>query len=153
MDARDGSGPGSGAGQPGLRKRMKSEVRRLSSQHRQLDDFFDMLVEALARDSLEGARAAFLRFRDALEAHVTLEDTVFFPAVHGLQPDLGDDLAELVAEHREFREQLEQLYEWIARGMREPFEEGIYALASRISDHELREEALLSRLTPAPPAG
>lgn len=143
---------GSRRGQPGLRKRMQREVRRLSSQHRQLDDFFDMLMAALERNSLEGARAAFLRFRDALEAHVTLEDRVFFPAIHGLRPDLGDELALLVEEHRDFREQLELLHDWIARGSQQRFEQGIDELASQISQHEQREEELLLQLTPRSPA-
>jgi hypothetical protein len=142
----DGSSFALPNGQPGLRRRMKREVRRLSAQHRQLDDFFDMLTEALARDSLEGARAAFLRFRDALEAHVTLEDQVFFPAVNGLQPDLGDQLAELVDEHRDFRDQLDLLHDWIARGSQQRFEQGLEELATQISAHELREEELLSHL-------
>ena len=133
--------------QPGLRKRMKKEAVRVSSQHRQLDEFFEALSDALARGSLEGARLSYTRFRDALEAHLTLEDQVFFPALRGLEPEIGGALTDLIEEHHDFREQLETLYDLIARGRRDPFAKGVHALADQVWEHEQREEALIAEIT------
>ena len=149
---RGGAKADAGLEQPGLRQRMKSEVRRVSSQHRQLEDFFEMLSSALARDSLEGARIAFQRFRDALDAHLTLEDTVFFPALNGLSPGHADELSRLVEEHALFREELETLHDCIARGRKQRFSEDVHALAERVWQHEQLEEELLARLTSKQPS-
>lgn len=145
------SGPGDheAISQPGLRTRMKLEARRVSSQHRQLDEFHRLVVEALGRGSLQAARLAFTRFRDALEAHIALEDRVFFPALHGLRPDLERDLAALVSEHGDFRVSLEQLHDTLAEGSAETFAEQLDRLVDHVAAHELREEELLASISPA----
>lgn len=134
--------PGS---QPGLRKRLKKEAGRISSQHRQLDVFFEMVMSALGRSSLHGARVAYLRFRDALEAHITLEDKVFFPALSGLDPTLRHELTDLVHEHKDLRATLDELHDRLAKGDGARFQEGFERLAERFRDHEQREERILAR--------
>jgi iron-sulfur cluster repair protein YtfE (RIC family) len=124
--------------------------RRISSQHRQLDAFFDMVMEALQRRSLSSARIAFTRFSDALEAHITLEDNVFFPALHGLYRELSRDLTDLVDEHRAFRSRLSELHELLAQGSAESFAPSFERFALQVAEHEAREEAVVSSV-PQPP--
>jgi len=132
--------------QPGLRLRLRlrNEAQRLSTQHRQLDTFFEMVVVALERGSLQGARASFIRFRDALEAHLTLEDQVFFPAFRGLRPALADTLTGLIEDHERFRRELDQLHDLLAVGSAEAFASGFDTLAEAVSVHERKEEKILS---------
>jgi len=87
--------------QPGLRLRVGREARRISSQHRQLDTFYGMVLDSLSNGRAERARSEFLRFHDALEAHFTVEEQIHFPALHGLRPELDAELATLVEVHSE----------------------------------------------------
>jgi hypothetical protein len=129
--------------QPGLRLRLRGEAKRLSTQHEQLDTFFDMVASALERGSLNGARVSFVRFCDALEAHISLEDRVFFPALRGLRPDLTEKLTGLVEEHTSVRLELDQLRDLLAAGSAETFSKRFEQLGSFLGEHERREDLLL----------
>ena len=119
---------------------------RLSAQHRQLDEFFATVMSALERGSLVTARAVFVRFRDALDAHVTLEDRVFFPALRGLHPRITSELVRLVEDHESFRRDLDELSDLLAKGSGEEFADAFDCLAVTFSQHEEREEGLMTRL-------
>ena len=131
------------APQPGLRMRLRGEARRLSTQHARLDTFCEMVSDALRRGSLSGARLAFMRFSDALDAHVTLEDQVFFPALRGLRPDLTESLTRLVHEHTTIRNDLEQLRDLLSAGSAEAFERDFSCLCDFICEHERTEDEVL----------
>jgi iron-sulfur cluster repair protein YtfE (RIC family) len=131
------------AAQPGLRMRLRGEAMRLSTQHERLDTFCKMVSEALGRGSLSGARLAFMRFGDALEAHVTLEDQVFFPALRGLRPDLTEPLTRLVQEHATIRHDLEQLRDLLSAGSAEAFARDFTCLCDFIREHERSEDEVL----------
>jgi len=129
--------------EPGLNLRVASETRRVLGQHAQLNSFFRMVDEALARSSLQGARISFMRFRDAYEAHMDVEEHSFFPALRGLKPHLAPHLAEMVLEHTRHREQLDELHELLARGSAEPFSQCFTRFCDELARHEAREEALI----------
>jgi regulator of replication initiation timing len=129
--------------QPGLRLRLRGEAKRLSTQHKQLDTFFDMVTSALERGSLTGARVSFVRFCDALEAHIDLEDRVFFPALRGLRPDMTERLTGLVEEHTAVRLELDQLRDLLAVGSAETFSKQFERLGVFLGEHERREDELL----------
>ncbi len=133
----------SGNPQPGLRLRLRGEAQRLSTQHKQLDTFFEMVMSALERGSLNGARVSFVRFCDALEAHIDLEDRVFFPALRGLRPDLTERLTRLVEEHTAVRLELDQLRDLLAAGSAETFSKRFERLGAFLGEHERREDELL----------
>lgn len=138
--------------QPGLRRRMLREARRISSQHRQLDDFHAALADALARGTADEARASFVRFGDALDAHFSLEDQLYFPALRGLRPDLDAQLAALVREHAEFRADLEALQQALDAAALEDGAARLDRFADALARHEEREERLVEEIAgPAPP--
>ena len=130
--------------QHGLRRRMGSEARRISSQHEQLDTFFSLVTAAVERGSLHAARPAFTRFADALDSHFTLEDRVFFPALRGLDPQLTKDLTGLADEHHALRRDLESLTDLLAAGSLESFAVRLETLGDTINGHEAREELILA---------
>ena len=130
--------------QPGLRMRMAQEARRISSQHRQLDSLHALVVGALERRAPAQSRAAFVRLRDALDAHMALEDELHFPALRGLRPDLDAELAGLVREHRRFRRSLDALAETFADGNAVACARGLESFVVAFGDHERREERLLA---------
>ena len=135
--------------QPGLRARMSRERARISSQHRQLDTLYEMILDAAERGSPAKVESAFLRFADAFDAHISLEDAFYFPAVRGMHPEVGDELEGLVEEHRGFRRQIESVGERI-RSPGEDWREPLERFVGALSEHELREEALLARVAPSP---
>jgi hemerythrin-like domain-containing protein len=139
--------------QPGLRLRMGAEGRRIRSQHRQLDLLYERVYAALERGSPAEARAALERFRDAWEAHTSLEDGFYFPALRGLRPALGARLEALSREHGRLRAELEGVAARLARGADDPLEPALDRLAAGISDHEQREEEILAELAPGPAQG
>jgi iron-sulfur cluster repair protein YtfE (RIC family) len=132
--------------QNGLEKRVQIESRRISSQHRQLDQFHELVAAALEHGEPVQVRGAFTRFRDALEAHFSVEDDVYFPAVHGLRPELERDLTALVADHREMRRQLEKVQALFDADRLAEGGAALDAMVTVLIDHERREEQLLDRL-------
>ena len=132
--------------QNGLEKRLEFEARRISSQHRQLDAFHEMVARALEAGDPTAVLAAFTRFRDALEAHFAMEDEIFFPALHGLRPELEPELTALVQQHHAMRAQIAEVQalfdaERVADGG------GVLdALADALSQHEEREERLQAQV-------
>ena len=137
--------------QPGLRLRMSGERRRISSQHRQLDALYALVLEALESGSALATRGAFQRFRDAFEAHTSLEDGFYFPALRGLRPELARPLEALSAEHARFREVLEGLEGRLAAADLAGLGDALERVAAAIADHEAREETLLAALTGTTP--
>ena len=127
---------------PGLDVRIAQETRRIFGQHEQLRSFFELVRDGLARESLQSTRLAFTRFRDALEAHIAVEDSSWFPALRGLRPHLAPRLAQLVLDHARFRDELEELFELLARGSAEEFSVRFARFCDDFADHESREEAL-----------
>ena len=132
--------------QPGLALRMRRETRVISAQHRALDEFYLRLASALDAGEPEGTRAAFARFSDALEAHLALEDSLYFPALRGLRPALGRDLAALCAEHDGLRTRLAAVARLVERGSCADCVHPLEHLVADLAEHEGREEGLLTSL-------
>jgi hemerythrin-like domain-containing protein len=136
----------SGNRQPGLSLRMRRETRVISLQHRALDDFYVRLSAAIDGDDPHAARAAFARFADALEAHLALEDGLYFPALRGLVPALAGDLEALCDEHQQLRERLADLGQRIEAGCCAECAQPLERLGGDIAEHEGREEGLLASI-------
>jgi hemerythrin-like domain-containing protein len=125
---------------------MRREARVISSQHRQLDEFYERLTGAIDRGEADATRAAFMRFADALEAHFALEDGLYFPALRGLAPRLTGDLEALCDEHQRLREQLAHVARLVERGVIPECARPLDQLAVDLAEHEGREEGLLALL-------
>ena len=88
----------------------------------------------------------FTRFCDALDAHVSLEDRVFFPALRGLDPRISSELVRLVEDHDGFRLSLAELSDLLAEGSVEEFSNAFDRFGVSFSEHEEREERLMAKL-------
>ena len=132
--------------QPGLRLRMSGESRRISSQHRQLDAIYSRIVAALERGAERDARDALQRFRDAWDAHTSLEDGFYFPALRGLRPELASELDSLSSEHDRFRVELGEL-ERLFKDAAAERATALERFATNVATHEGREERLLAGIT------
>jgi len=133
--------------QPGLRTRMGQESRRISSQHRQLDTLYGLIVVALREGDRDRAERALERFGDAFDAHTSLEDSFYFPALRGMHAQAGDELTGLSEEHKRFRQDLEALNAELVADSLDSVEASLDDFITRVAAHEGREEALLASLT------
>lgn len=127
----------------GLNLRMKYEGDRISSQHTQLGELHQLIVAGLDAGAVHSARQAFERFEEALKAHLEVEERIYFPALHGLRPELGADIARLMREHNEIVALLPGLRSLLRAGEMEVSRERLRELAKLISGHEEHEEDLI----------
>jgi len=137
--------------QPGLRMRMRGGAQRISSQHRQLDALYGLILGALARGRPEECRDALDRFLDAWDAHTGLEDEFYFPALRGLRPSITPDLAAFSADHRRIREALGGVEERLDAGELADAGDALADLVGEIAHHEELEEKLVAELTGGKP--
>jgi hypothetical protein len=134
----------------GASLRMRLESRRISSQHRQLDTLFGFVAEAVDRRTRAAARAAFTRFQDALDAHLALEESFYFPALHGLHAGLTASLTGFLEDHRQIRSQTEACQLALVETELPACADALAQLAETISEHEAREEEALRQIGPGP---
>lgn len=153
--ADDPSAPNAGSGSSadrGLRLRMAGEARRVHRQHARLAALMHDLRAVLEGSNIDASRRAFARFTDALDAHMRVEETVYFPALHGLLPEVDDELSALIAEHREMRAEIAAIGRRLAgdhAGAGATAVEALDALTARSARHEAVEEALIDRVRAA----
>ncbi len=131
----------------GLRLRMRGEGRRIASQHRQLDELFGLVLISLDDHDAAHADGDFDAFSTALEAHLSMEEEIYFPAFHGLRADLAPDLVRLVAEHEDLRAAVDAIRSQLRAGRAADARVALDSLAGSISSHESAEESLMARVT------
>jgi hypothetical protein len=134
----------------GLRLRMRGEERRINSQHEQLDCLCREVYTKLDKDGPALAINDYLLFMTALDAHMTVEEDIYFPALHGLRTDAAEELTGLVDEHADIRRESDEVRLLLKSGDRDGARLALDGLARHISRHEEAEEDLLARITEGP---
>jgi hypothetical protein len=134
----------------GLLYRVKRAARQIGEQHANLDEILRGFEPLLTRGDSAAVRELFQRYRGALDAHFSLEEGVFFPALHGLHPERSRELEELGAEHRGFLAKLEGLAGELDRDL-VGFGRGLKAIAGEFAAHESREERVVRQLAAESP--
>ena len=131
--------------------RLAHEARRIAAQHAYLDALESTTQLALQSGDGDAMRRALRAFGGSLDAHFTIEEQVQFPALHGLHPEMGAELAALVTDHDRFRGTVDGLHASVAGGdpvaRRGEVLDGFAGLCADLAAHEAREEALLARGT------
>jgi hemerythrin-like domain-containing protein len=131
----------------GLRYRVRRAARKIAEQHRHMAQLLRVFEETLADGAGEGAVEALGLYCGAVDAHFSLEDDVFFPALHGLNPNRGDALEALSREHAHYRAELEALRRSLEAGELPAFVGRFESFVQEVRRHEVREERLVSELT------
>ena len=134
----------------GARLRLRGEERRIEGQHERLDTLCREVYAVLGKEGPAAAINDFLLYKSALEAHMTLEEDVYFPALHGLRGDLSELLTKLVEEHDEVRVELTEIKMRLKRGDQTGARLGLEAMARFFEKHEQIEEDLLAHVTEGP---
>ena len=131
----------------GLQLRLRRARRQIESQHSHLHTLYESLARAIAKGRVERVRETGAQLLAAIEAHFSLEDGVFFPAVRSLHPQHGEELYELVREHERYRKKLMGMLGDLGTDGLDSFAAGYRELATSVADHESREERLIGLLT------
>jgi iron-sulfur cluster repair protein YtfE (RIC family) len=130
----------------GLRHRLRRAVRQMATQHEHLRTLIHAIADAIEVGRVEEIQESVDRLRGSIEAHFSLEDDVFFPALHGLHPETGRELNDLMREHVDFLEDLSRLRSGLTTGTLDDFAQGYRAFSQSIAEHECREERLVASL-------
>jgi hypothetical protein len=133
------------ASQPGLALRLRREAQRVAGQHVQLGELADEILDALGRGGLAEARLALARFREALDAHFSLEEDFYFPALHRHASGLSGELAELTRDHEALRAGFSDASRALAGLDGAQCSAALDAWLPRLAEHERREEQLLEQ--------
>lgn len=131
----------------GLQHRLRRLSQQIADQHRHLAGLRDEIEAALARGAASDARRELKRYETALAAHFELEQSLFFPALHGLSPAHASGLEALEREHAGLHADLRAIGAGVEErtpdASREPFKRWL----ARLRDHERREEILASEIS------
>jgi hypothetical protein len=121
--------------------------RAVVAEHRLLSSLFAEAITALEKED-EGrrARTALARLNDGMEAHFQREESLYYPTIWTLRPDLRGSLAGLVQTHPQFRERLDAIAAAVEATSFAKAGRDLEELAGLFSDHERAEELLLQSL-------
>ena len=128
--------------------RLAQEARRIAAQHQFLDALEASTLRVLERGDAHQMGDAMQSFESALLAHFHIEETVQFPALHGLDARFDAELADLVRLHEQFRTAVRELRGRAAGrgadGARPELLSDFGRLVVALRGHEEREEKLLA---------
>ncbi len=130
--------------------RLRGQERRIENQHERLDQLCREVYATLGKDGPTAAINDFLLYKSAIEAHMTLEEEMFFPALHGLRGDLSSVLTELVKDHVEVRNELEEIKLRLKSRDGTAARLGLESLARLFERHEKVEEDLIAHVSEGP---
>ncbi len=129
--------------QPGLRRRLACRGTGIASQHRQLDVFVREVSQALRRGQRRDCETAVFRLQGALNAHFAVEEQIVFPALHGLRPELADEVRALERDHERLRENMSRLALAIVSSDISTAQRALEEFDAALSAHERSEERIL----------
>jgi hypothetical protein len=132
--------------QIGLRLRVKRLAQQIVEQHRHLDALRREVAAALEGGACADGRTALERFTAALAAHFELEQSVFFPALHGLSHARTQELEAVEAEHPRFLAALHRVAAEIETASADASERAFRECLIDLRDHEQREERLVGAI-------
>jgi len=135
----------------GLRFRLGRAARHTAEQHRHIQEILRDFDRAVREGDRSALADVFRLYRSALTAHFSLEEEVFFPALHGLHPEHAGELDALSREHQEVNAVLEELDARVEAEEVDSFLRAFQELVDRLTGHEQREEALVHSLSDVGP--
>jgi hypothetical protein len=89
---------------------------------------------------------AVSRLLEAVESHLAREESLYYPTIWALRPDLKPPLLRLVESHSRFRGLLDALVESVETDAFDDAERRFDEFVDRFSQHEGAEETLLHSL-------
>ena len=115
----------------------------MTDDHRHCDDLFAEAEQALGRNDLETARAAFGHFRTAILAHLASEEQTLFPT---FEAKIGSSMGPtqvMRMEHAQMRLLLDDAMDALAAGNTDDYFGQAETLLIMMQQHNMKEENIL----------
>ena len=122
---------------PVIKGHTVNAIKLLEQQHREVEQLFKQF-EALEDDDSDGRSRIFIQLADALAAHATIEEKIFYPSVFATQTE--EVLREAVEEHLGVKRVIADLLDMEADD--EQFDAKVSTLRDLVEHHVGEEETV-----------
>ena len=122
---------------------MESIKDLMASNHRQCDDYFAAVEQAVASNAWGNADNAFYRFREAVLKHLAIEESVLFPAFEERTGMSMGPTKVMRSEHAQMRELIEASSDALAARDAEEYSGYAETLLIMTQQHNMKEENIL----------
>jgi hemerythrin-like domain-containing protein len=139
---------------PGSRLQEQGEAgvfERWWQEHSELDQYVTELELALNSSSAARASEALEDLTEALRAHLTVEEDVYFPLLERLLPDQAPGIQEACVAHRDILSDVDQMQDQLSSSDLTGARSTLKTLLRRFRDHEQAEAKMVARLRTPPP--
>jgi len=119
----------------------------LTTEHKRCDDLFVDAENNVSGKSWEPAEALFAQFRDAIEQHFSMEETVLFPAFERATGNSDGPTSVMRTEHRQIRGILLSLTDALTRRDKIAYLGHSESLNIMLQQHNMKEENILYPMT------
>jgi iron-sulfur cluster repair protein YtfE (RIC family) len=127
------------------------ELQRWWQEHSELDRLVETLVEKLSKGSIAGAQAVLEDLSERMDAHLKLEEDLYFPLVEQFSHSHTSTLRKLCLEHLDLRADLETIRSHLCQGDLGAASGALALLVARLRAHEEVETGLIDDLGQALP--
>ncbi len=115
----------------------------LGSDHRACDDLFASAEADVAQNNWDSARTLFVRFREAMAHHLSMEETVLFPAFEARTGNSMGPTQVMRMEHEQMRGLMQDMAGAVAAGNQSAYLGLSETLNMLMQQHNLKEENML----------
>ena len=115
----------------------------MTHDHRRCDDQFAAAEKAVADGDWESGEARFNEFREAMERHFDMEESVLFPEFEEASGMTEGPTAVMRSEHDEMRRLFEQMAMAVGARYEEEFLDAAETLLLMMQQHNMKEEQML----------
>ena len=119
----------------------------LTTEHKRCDDLFIDAENNVNGKTWEQAEILFAQFRDAIEQHFSMEETVLFPAFESATGNSAGPTSVMRTEHRQIRGVLSSLTDALARRDKIAYLGHSESLNIMLQQHNMKEENILYPMT------
>ena len=122
---------------------MESIKDLMAGNHRQCDDYFAAVEQAVASSAWGSADTAFYRFREAVLKHLAIEESVLFPVFEERTGMSVGPTKVMRSEHAQMRELIEASSDALVARDAEEYSGYAETLLIMTQQHNMKEENIL----------
>ncbi|MBI2276100.1 MAG: hemerythrin domain-containing protein [Dechloromonas sp.] len=115
----------------------------MTNDHRHCDDLFAEAEQAMAKNNLDAARAAFGHFRTAILAHFDCEEKTLFPTFEAKTGMSMGPTQVMRLEHAQMRSLLDDAADALNAGQADDYLGQADTLLIMMQQHNMKEESIL----------
>ncbi len=127
----------------GRKETMEVLTERMRRHHRQCDDAFADAEDAAQGHDWTRCSQAFSQFQSLLEAHLTSEEQIVFPAFEARSGMVGGPAQVMRAEHMQMRALVAQMQKALSDRNADAFGGAAQTLLVMMQQHNMKEENIL----------